>query len=86
MAILVLSACGNDDVVDKYRKLLDFFTDNKIGENGDYGVFKAANSGLNEPVIAVFGYANNLEVCTEFVRYLERQEPNRYHCEPLQKP
>jgi hypothetical protein len=84
--VMSLSPCAarKPDVQDRYKALLTYFWDHRVSEYGDVAVTKVNLLGQTEPVIAVFGFANNHDVCTEIVKYLSHDEPNVYRCEDLQ--
>ncbi len=93
LAALTLASCdqknsghADNEQADRYRSLLNFFQDTKIGMNGDFGLFKTNAFGINEPVMAVFGFADNLQICQGIADDFNKSEPNAYHCEALQRP
>jgi len=80
----LLFGCDDSEQA-RSRKLLAYFEDHKIGSNGDYGVFKSNALLESEPVVAVFGFYDNSKECQAISDRYNRDEPNSYRCQALNK-
>jgi hypothetical protein len=56
-----------------------YFDKHKIGRGADYGIFK----NDTDHVVTVHGFVSDLEVCIEIVTMLNKEQPDKYSCKPL---
>jgi len=85
--VLMISGCkqsGLAKIDDQTEKVLEFFGNNKVGSNADYGVFKVSHAP-SYPVIVVFGFYEDLTICNRISDQLNISEPNSYECRPVNR-
>ena len=74
--ILFVGACSNSFEEADVQK---FFSDHEIGYSADFGLF----ADRHELVAAVFGFGDDMKVCLKFADEMNKEDPGRYSCQPL---
>ena len=78
--ISVLASLGCSDK-DNLGAPKQFFAKNKIGGSADYAIMKGYFG--DDHVVTVHGFMDDLSACLKLADKLNEEEPETYHCVPL---
>ena len=77
--IIILVFLTGCDTASSEADAKSFFDKHKIGSSPDFGLF----ADHHELVAAVFGFGDDLKACLQFADAMNKDDPGRFSCQPL---